>query len=203
MFDQYRPRHYADNPVWAHNDYLNTLSDYGLVGFALWAGAGGGLLGLGWLGIRRTQRAGTPVSNVFGLTKWKLGLLVGLLAFGFHLTVDFHTKIPALAYAVAIVAALLLRDETALFQRVSRGIAWSSGMLLAVVSLGLAVRVGLPLYRRKRSDSRPGVPSIVTRPRGRGTGTRSLPLPGRRFPRRCGLTRQMVRRGRTWPTPPL
>ncbi len=147
MFDQYRPRLFLDIPVWTHNDYLNTLSDYGLVGFALWAGAGGALLWLGWRGIRRTQQAGTSAANVFGLTKWKLGLLVGLLAFAVHLAVDFHTKIPALAYAAAIVMALLLRDETALTQRVPRIGAWSAGLLLGVALLGVTVRTGLPLYR--------------------------------------------------------
>jgi len=169
MFDHYRPAGYPDDPVWAHNDYLNTLSDYGLVGFALWAGAGGALLWLGWRGIRRTQRAGTPATNLFGLTKWKLGLLLGLLAFAFHLVVDFHTKIPALAYATAMVAALLLRDEEALWQRVSRGFAWGSGVLLAVVSLGLAVRVGLPLYRAeaRRFEARRTIDRYAVRPEGR------------------------------------
>ena len=164
MFDQYRPRQFADEPVWAHNDYLNTLSDYGLVGFVLWAGAGAALLWLGWLGIRRTQRAGTSVSNLFGLTKWKLGLLVGLLAFALHLVVDFHTKIPALAYAAAIVMAWLLRDEASLTQRVSRVVAGSAGVLLGVVLLGLAFRVGLPLYRAEaiRFEARRSIDRYAT-----------------------------------------
>ncbi|MEY3775109.1 MAG: hypothetical protein RLZZ129_1889 [Verrucomicrobiota bacterium] len=34
-FEKHRPEHYQLNSQWAHNDYLNTLSDYGAVGFGL------------------------------------------------------------------------------------------------------------------------------------------------------------------------
>lgn len=35
LFERYRPGRFWDQPQWAHNDYLNTLSDYGVVGFLL------------------------------------------------------------------------------------------------------------------------------------------------------------------------
>lgn len=42
LFERHRPGRFVDNPQWAHNDYLNTLSDYGAIGFGLLAfGAGG------------------------------------------------------------------------------------------------------------------------------------------------------------------
>ena len=147
VFDQYRPPHFRDIPGWAHNDYLNTLSDYGLVGLTLWIGAGAGLLALGWRGIRRAQRVGTSGADIFGLAKWKLGLGLGLLAFALHLFVDFHTKIPALAYAAAIVMALVLRDEITLHRTVSRVPAWTAGIVLTAVALGLAGKIAWPLYR--------------------------------------------------------
>jgi len=59
-----------DNPVWAHNDYLNTLADHGVVGFALWAGAGLAMLGLGGLESRRSQRTAAPAAKVFGLARF-------------------------------------------------------------------------------------------------------------------------------------
>ena len=147
VFEQYRPGGFRDEPQWAHNEYLNTLSDYGLAGFVLWAGAGGALLVLGWFAIRRARRAGTPSTNVFALAKWKLGLFVGLLAYAIHLCVDFHTKIPALAFLAAISAALLLRDEPGLRRPVPNALRWAGGVLLAGLAVGLTWRVALPLYR--------------------------------------------------------
>ena len=35
LFERYRPERFWDDPHWAHNDYLNTLSDYGIVGLLL------------------------------------------------------------------------------------------------------------------------------------------------------------------------
>lgn len=94
LFERHRPERFWDEPQWAHNDYLNTLSDYGLVG----AGLGlGGIAALAWTAGRRRRdgRSGAPVAG-FG---------VALGAFGLALSVDFHLKLPALAMLVALVAA--------------------------------------------------------------------------------------------------
>jgi O-antigen ligase len=109
LFDQLRVRGHRHEPEWTHNDYLNTLSDYGLVGFVLWVGAGGGLMWLGWRRIqalRAENRAGLPILES---ARGRLGLWLGLFAFAVHLSVDFHTKIPALAWWFAWVLALMLR----------------------------------------------------------------------------------------------
>lgn len=147
LFDQYRPRGFLNEPDWTHNDYLNTLSDYGVVGFGLWFGAGAVLGWAGWAAVRRARRATVSAGDLFARAKWKLGLFLGLLAYAFHLGVDFHTKIPALAFAAAVVTALLLRDEPA-WQRPVRAVpAWLAGAALAVISLLLAWRVAAPLYQ--------------------------------------------------------
>jgi hypothetical protein len=148
-FDRYRPPGYRDQPAWAHNDYLNTLTDYGVIGFALWAGAGVALLGLGWRRVRRAQHRGSGVSP-FGLAKWKLGLWLGLLAFALHLCVDFHTKIPALAYAAAIVMGLLLRDSPDGELTIPRGVAAFGGASVALGAFVLAIAVAPPLYQGER-----------------------------------------------------
>jgi O-antigen ligase len=88
LFERYRPEGYRDQPVYAHCDYLNTLCDYGLVGFGLFFGAAALVA---WRGRRATGLAGAAAT--------------GLLAFALHLLVDFHLKIPALAMLVATVAA--------------------------------------------------------------------------------------------------
>ncbi len=147
VFEQYRPGGFWDEPQWAHNEYLNTLSDYGLIGFLFWAGAGAALAALGWGAIRRARRAGASAAGVFALAKWKLGLFVGLLAYAIHLCVDFHTRIPALAFLAAISVALLLRDEPDLRRPVPTAVRWTGGVLLTLAAGALAWRVALPLYR--------------------------------------------------------
>jgi hypothetical protein len=147
LFDRHRPRGFTNDANWAHNDYLNTLSDYGVAGFLLWTAAGVGLLWLGWRAVRRTRRESTSVQQVFDLWKWRLGLLLGLLAFAFHLGVDFHTKIPALAFAAAIAAALLLRDEPELLRPLAAPLGRSLGFGLLLLGLLVGGRVAAPLYR--------------------------------------------------------
>jgi tetratricopeptide (TPR) repeat protein len=70
--------------------------------------------------------------------------------------VDFHTKLPALAFLAAMITALLLRDEPGLYRAVRPALARVAGGMLVVVSLGLAWRVAAPLYQAEalRFDSR-------------------------------------------------
>jgi O-antigen ligase len=93
LFEPYRPEGYRDQPVYAHCDYLNTLADYGAVGFVLIFGAAA-IVAWRCAGARGLASAA-----------W-----TGLLAFALHLLVDFHLKIPALAMIVATVAALVVRE---------------------------------------------------------------------------------------------
>ena len=95
LFERHRPEHFWDEPQWAHNDYLNTLSDYGAVGFIL---GFGGMAGLGWAAVRRSRSA--PPADIP-----VVALAVGLGAFALALLVDFHLKLPALAMVVACIAA--------------------------------------------------------------------------------------------------
>lgn len=168
LFDQYRARGFLNDPNWTHNDYLNTLSDYGVAGFALWAVAGGWLFRLGWQAVQRARRENTSTVDLFGLWKWRLGLFLGLLAFAFHLTVDFHTKIPALAFLAAVMAALLLRDESPLLRPIGTAWARGTGLIVALGSLLVAGRVAAPLYRAEalRYDSRRAIDKYASSGRG-------------------------------------
>ncbi len=89
-FESFRPEGNLDQPTYAHCDYLNTLSDYGAVGFLLFF-AGVALAARRWAGARGLAAAGAT----------------GLAAFGLHLLVDFDLKVPALAMAAATIAALV------------------------------------------------------------------------------------------------
>ncbi len=168
LFDQYRARGFLNEPNWAHNDYLNTLSDYGVAGFGLWAIAGGWLCRLGWRAVQRARRENTSTVDLFGLWKWRLGLFVGLLAFAFHMVVDFHTKIPGLAFVAAVIAALLLRDDPALLRTVGAVRARVTGLVFIFVPLFIAGRVASPLYRAEalRYDSRRAIDKYAATGRG-------------------------------------
>lgn len=109
VFEKYRPENDQKHPQWAHNDYLNTLSDYGATGFGLFFGACGLVA---WRGSR--HRHGPQRKEIKVRDSWadsadfSIAVAVGLIAFGLHLAVDFHLKIPALAMCAATMAGLAL-----------------------------------------------------------------------------------------------
>jgi hypothetical protein len=90
LFERFRPQTFQNQPIYAHCDYLNTLSDYGALGFLLLFGAAAVVA---W----KCSRAQGLAAAAF----------TGLLAFSLHLFVDFHLKVPALAMIFATVAALV------------------------------------------------------------------------------------------------
>jgi O-antigen ligase len=108
-FRQYRPESVQERPEWVHNDYLNTLTEWGFVGMALVATALV-LLGLGliktWPFVRSTARdlGEKKRSNKFAFV---LGAAVGLAAILIHSVVDFNMHIPANAILAVTLMALL------------------------------------------------------------------------------------------------
>jgi O-antigen ligase len=109
QFRTHRPPMVQKQPHRVHNDYLNTLADWGIIGFTLVA-ACWGLLAWGlvrtWGFVRGSfselgERKG---SNKFAVV---LGTSLGLLAILFHSVVDFNMHIPANAILVVVWMALL------------------------------------------------------------------------------------------------
>lgn len=154
LFERYRPERFNDNPRWAHSDYLNTLSDYGVLGFGLFFGA------CGWL-IWRTRRRNEATR--------RRGVGVGLLAFGLTLGLDFHLKIPALAMLVACSAAAYLQSRGEDEDKQRRGRAelrgWGTSLSAAVISLVFLGMI-LPRHRAEaqRQSARASVDELVGRP---------------------------------------
>lgn len=129
LFERHRPEGFPDRPLFAHNEYLNTLSDHGIVGFALCFG-GMGAIAARALRRRRDEdvrRAGWIESSTF-----TAGLGVGLLAFGLQMMLDFHLKIPALALAFAVVAALAVGNRWQVRPVSERVGARAGGAIIAV-----------------------------------------------------------------------
>jgi len=116
-FRPYRPQDLQLRPEWVHNDFLNALVDWGVVGTAI-LGLALGLLAWGivktWGFLRRpgNDLGGSKTSNRLAFL---LGASVGLLALFFHSVVDFNMHIPAnavLAVALAAMLSSLLRFAT-------------------------------------------------------------------------------------------
>jgi O-antigen ligase len=101
LLEKFRPENFPDDAQWAHNDYLNTLSDYGAVGFGLLFGA---VAVMAWRCWRRTEEGEALAKG--SVADAALG--IGLLAFALQLFVDFHFKIPALGMACSLVGAVLV-----------------------------------------------------------------------------------------------
>lgn len=107
-FERHRPELFRDRPQWAHNEYLNTLSDYGAAGLLLLLG---GTLAVA---IRSVTARPETDASARGTRDWLDdrktlgGVGIGLLAFGLHAGVDYHLKIPALGLMFATLAGLFV-----------------------------------------------------------------------------------------------
>jgi hypothetical protein len=107
-FRAYRPASVQLRPDHAHNEYLNTLADWGVVGAGLVFG-GLAALGLGvvktWKYVRRSESDfRTSQSNKFAFV---LGSTLALVAVLVHALVDFNLQIPANAILAVGLMALL------------------------------------------------------------------------------------------------
>ena len=139
-FRAYRPLAVQLQPDRVHNDYLNTLVDWGVVGAALIALAMGALfVGLArtWKHVRRSENEfRTNQSNKFAFV---LGAAAGLLALLVHSLVDFNMQVPANAILAISLMALLtshLRFATERYWATAR--LWSRLVASAVLLAGLA-----------------------------------------------------------------
>ncbi|HXT12940.1 MAG TPA: O-antigen ligase family protein [Candidatus Angelobacter sp.] len=107
-FGKYRPEIVQNSPDRVHNDYLNTLTDWGIVGAALVAAAWGLLFGCAiwtWRSVRRDPNTlGEHRSNKITIV---LGASIGLLAILIHSLMDFNMHIPANALVAITLMALL------------------------------------------------------------------------------------------------
>jgi hypothetical protein len=106
-FRQWRDYRMQGRPVYVHNDYLNTLTEYGTAGAAI-VGVGLALLGWGvvrsWKYVRRSNDIATRTSNRSAVV---LGCSLGLLAMAFHSVTDFNMHIPANAAVAVTLMAII------------------------------------------------------------------------------------------------
>jgi O-antigen ligase len=165
LFEKYRPENFQDAPQWAHNDYLNTLCDYGVTGLAGFFGAGGIIA---WYCRRRKEPPARRPAGGFDDPLVVQGLAVGVLAFLLQLFVEFHLKIPALAMTFAITAALIVQNRWRIPPRAAAASWLGRGLDLAAMVGVFAVTVGfaLPHYRSEavRYGMRREIDGLALRP---------------------------------------
>jgi O-antigen ligase len=106
---QFRTSELQTDPVYAHNDYLQLLAEYGLAGGALFLVFVGSHLGSGWknfcrLGLKRVAVSSRLTSNAMAL---QLGAIPAIVAYVIHSFLDFNLHIPANVLLVALVFGLL------------------------------------------------------------------------------------------------
>jgi O-antigen ligase len=108
LFREYRSPAVQRQAERAHNDYLNTLADWGVIGSAIVAVALV-LLTVGVIKVwKHVQRDGGAFSsNQSDKFAFVVGAAMGLFALALHSVVDFNLQIPANAIIAVILMALL------------------------------------------------------------------------------------------------
>jgi tetratricopeptide (TPR) repeat protein len=150
-FPAYRPASIQSRPFWVHNDYLNTLVDWGLAGAAL---VGAFLISL-ISGVVQTLRYVGRTGDDLGAKRSDraagvVGLAVAVLTLLLHSAVDFNMQIPANAsLAVAWMASLTghLRFTTDRYWANARGYRRVLVTLLALASMTFLGRQTVVRYR--------------------------------------------------------
>jgi O-antigen ligase len=152
-FRAYRPDDIQMRPLYAHNDYLNTLADWGLVGMAIIAGALA-LLGLGvvqsWKYVQRASDLTVKRSN---RSAFVLGATAALIAMLAHSVVDFNMHIPANAIVAITLMALLTGHLRFATERYWFKIAWIGKPLLTLICLAGIVYLGQEGVKRARETA--------------------------------------------------
>jgi O-antigen ligase len=108
QFRTHRPRRLQMHPVRVHNDYLNTLADWGVLGFLIVLGSWMAF----WFTVRAAWRWGNRDGDDLGAkssdrTAFLLGTSTGIGALLIHSLVDFNFHIPANASVAIVLAALV------------------------------------------------------------------------------------------------
>ncbi|HXS69109.1 MAG TPA: O-antigen ligase family protein [Candidatus Polarisedimenticolia bacterium] len=138
-FGKYRPAAVQVSPDRVHNDYLNTLTDYGIIGAALVAAAWFLLYFCAlwtWRYVRGSpQTIGEHFSNKLTVV---IGASAGLIAILVHSFVDFNMHIPANALVAVALMALLT-----CYLRFATDRYWFTARLGIKLPLTLALIAGL------------------------------------------------------------
>jgi O-antigen ligase len=153
-FGPYRPPRVQSRPGYAHNDYLNLLADWGLVGGVIITGS----LALLAIGVRRTWKYVRREDADLGAKRsqraaFVFGASVGLAALLVHSFSDFNMQIPANALLAISLVALLSGQLRFATDRYWVKCGWLSRGLLTVLLLVGAAYLGQQANRALREEA--------------------------------------------------
>lgn len=150
LFEDHRPEGFNRTPSHAHNDYLETLADQGIVGFLLfWAPIGV----IGFLALQewfrqpdfvRVGGAGRRNGSLRMPTpKFLIGVLgLGIALFCGHLSLEFHLRTPGLLMVFFLVLGLLVKCVPIERIEVTRKLS----LRVSVMAVGFGLALILPLW---------------------------------------------------------
>jgi O-antigen ligase len=151
-FDRYRPPQVQVQPIYAHNDYLNTLAEWGVTGLAI-IGAACVLLyygvGKAWAALRQADLEGEVAQKKDRLA-FLMGASLGLLALLFHSVVDFNMHVPANAVIAITLMALLSAQWRFATERYGKEPGRLGKVLLTVTMVGAMAWLGTQGVRKGR-----------------------------------------------------
>jgi O-antigen ligase len=103
------------DPIYTHNDYLQLLAEYGVVGGVLFLGFFTVHLRRGWINARRLGPKRIAISHRLASNTMALnvGALGALAAYAVHSVVDFNLHIPANVLLLAFVFGILANPGVA------------------------------------------------------------------------------------------
>lgn len=137
-FRKHRPHDIQKRPLYAHNDYLNTLADYGLAGTIIVAMAMALFyytVAKVWKFVQRTNDIGTKPSNRSALV---LGGALGIVAILVHSVVDFNMHIPANALVAVVLMAMISGHARFATERFWANPGWiGKGIMTLILLAGL------------------------------------------------------------------
>jgi len=143
---------YAD-AIYAHNDYLHLLAEFGIIGavsFLIFFGThvGNGLRTFHWLITERLNALGRIRSDTLALN---IGVLSALSTYVIHSVFDFNLHIPANALLVAVVFGILANPGVETPFKSSQHVGASRYWRLALPGLGIWLALAsLPTWRAER-----------------------------------------------------
>jgi O-antigen ligase len=134
-FRKYRPDDIQMRPLYVHNDYLNTLADWGVVGLGLIAIT----ILLLYAGViqswKYVQRSNDLAAKRSNRSAFVLGAAVAVLAMLLHSAVDFNMHIPANAMVAVTLMALLAGHVRFATERYWLKLGWFGKPILTCVGL--------------------------------------------------------------------
>lgn len=151
-FLEFRHGQSQGRPVYTHNDYLNTLADYGATGLASVLAALGLLAWTGvktWKFVRRGNDLGSRGSNRSAAV---LGAGMGLLAIAIHSVFDFNMHIPANAITAAVLMAVVAGHSRFATERHWLNPGWPGKAVLSLLLLGAALWMGQQFIGLSKED---------------------------------------------------